>query len=148
MAWRVAEINLEEASLDRVRMKTGAIEYRLGNYEQSTGKKPQTLSYFFCVWPWLKHAVIANRPRVYLLYVVGAIAAAWALAPRVARMRVLLGFVTGCLAVAWAVSMLDGVEAGRHLTVFNFLLDLVVCADIGFAVHRCFSWRSCDAETE
>jgi hypothetical protein len=140
-----------------VRMITGALEHRLGNYEQATGRKPQGLSYFFCVWPPLKHAIIANRPRVYLIYILAVIAAAWCLAPRVERMHVLLGFMTGCLAIAWAVPMLGGVDAGRHLTIFNFILDLVVCADVGFAVHLLLRIRQrgklapttpCDAETE
>jgi hypothetical protein len=135
LAWRMAEINLGEASLDRVRMKTGALEHRLGNYEKSSGKGPQALSYFFCPWPAVKHAIIANRPRVYLIYILAVIVAAWTLAPRVERMPALLGCVTVCLAVAWAIPMLGGVDAGRHLTIFNFLLDLVVCADVGFAVH-------------
>jgi hypothetical protein len=135
LAWRMAEINLEEASLDRVRMKTGALEHRLGNYQKSTGKGPQALSYFFCLWPSVKHAIIANRPHVYLIYILAVIVGAWMLAPRVERMPVLLGCLTVCLAVAWAIPMLGGVDAGRHLTIFNFILDLVVCADVGFAVH-------------
>lgn len=136
LAWRVAEINLTEASYDRVRMKTGATEHRLGNYEQSVGKPPQSLSHFLGVWPAMKYAVISGRPFVYLGWILAVIGAAWAFAPRIPRMRILLTAFTGCLAVAWAIPMLDGLDAGRHLTIFNFLLDLLVCADIAFVVYR------------
>jgi hypothetical protein len=33
-AWTVARGNLDESSLDRVRMTTGTTEHRLGNYEE------------------------------------------------------------------------------------------------------------------
>jgi hypothetical protein len=136
LAWGVAKVNLYEASIDRLRMKDGNREHRLGNYEESTGKKPQALSNFFCVWPVVKHAIISGRPRVFLAWIVAVIAVAWALAPRSAGMRVLLAFITASLVVAWMIGMLDGLDGGRHLTVFNFLLDLVVCADVAFAVRR------------
>jgi hypothetical protein len=133
LAWRVAEVNLYEASIDRLRMKMGAQEHRLGNYERATGKEPQALSYFFCAWPVLKHAVISGRPLVFLAWILAAAGAAWWLAPPVPRMRVLLAFLTLCLAVAWIIGMLDGLDAGRHLTVFNFLLDLLICVDVSFS---------------
>jgi hypothetical protein len=136
LAWRLAEINLTEASFDRVRMKTGALAHRLGNYEKSAGKAPQALSHFLGVWPAIKHAIISGRPLVYLAWIIAVIGAAWATAPPVPRIRILLFAFTACLAVAWAIPMLDGLDAGRHLTVFNFLLDLMVCADVGFVVFR------------
>jgi hypothetical protein len=136
LAWKMAKVNLDEASIDRLRMKEGTREHRLGNYERSAGKMPQALSYFLCAWPVAKHAIIGGRPVVYLVWIIAAIVAAWSLAPRVPRMRVLLAFMTACLAVAWLVGMLDGLDAGRHLTVFNFALDLLVVADFGFMVRR------------
>jgi hypothetical protein len=136
LAWHLAEINLTEASFDRVRMKTGAIEHRLGNYEKSVGKPPQALSHFLGVWPAAKHAVISGRPFVYLAWIIAVIGAAWALAPPVPRIRILLLTFTACLAVAWAIPMLDGLDAGRHLAIFNFLLDLLVCAEVGMLVQR------------
>ena len=108
LAWRIAEINLTEASFDRVRMKTGAIEHRLGNYEQSVGKPPQALSHFLGVWPAIKHAVISGRPIVYLAWILCVIGAGWALAPDIPRIRILLATCTACLVVAWAIPMLDG----------------------------------------
>lgn len=135
-AWLIARINLTEASFDRVRMKTGALEHRLGNYEKSVGKPPQTLSHFLGVWPAARHAVISGRPYAYLIWIITVIGAAWALAPRVPRMWILLLTFTACLAVAWAIPMLDGLDAGRHLAIFNFLLDLLVCGEAGFLAHR------------
>jgi hypothetical protein len=52
IAWRMLMIHLDEGSLDRVRVKTGDLAHRLGNHERSTGKPPQTLSHFFCFWPY------------------------------------------------------------------------------------------------
>jgi hypothetical protein len=139
-AWKIASINLDEASRDRVRMMTGQVEHRLGNYERSTGKPPQALSQFFCVLPVIKYAFVAGRPRTYLAYILVVIGLLWILAPPVERIKPLLGFVTGSLALAFLVSMLDGVEGGRHLIIFNFILDLVLCADIGLAAQR--FWES------
>jgi hypothetical protein len=46
------------------------------------------------------------------------------------------------VSVAWAIPMLDGVDAGRHLVIFNFMLDLIVCADLGLAGHALLNSRS------
>jgi hypothetical protein len=35
-----------------------------------------------------------------------------------------------------AVVMVDGVDSGRHLMIFNFLLDLVAASVAAFAVDR------------
>jgi hypothetical protein len=135
-AWHVARVNLEESSLDRVRMKTGTIEHRLGNYEASAGKPPQTLSRFFCIWPSFKTAIIGDRPVVYLIYILVAVGAAWILAPPVARMRILLLIFTAMIILTFAVAMLDGVDAGKHLMIFGYLIDLTVCADATFAAWK------------
>jgi hypothetical protein len=139
LAWRMLIIHLDEASLDRVRMKTGTLEHRLGNYEMATGKPPQSLSHFFCFWPAVKHSIIARRPRLYLVYILGLVAAAWLLAPRAQGMRALLATVTAMLAVSMLVVMVDGLDSGRHLMIFNFLLDLVAAGVATFAVHRLLS---------
>jgi hypothetical protein len=126
-AWHMMKIDLDEASIDRLSMKIGAQEYRLGNYERSTGKPPQSLSQFFCLWPILKHSVISGHPRIYLGYILSVIAAAWLLAPRLPGMRWYLGIVTAMLVVSFAAVMVDGVDSGRHLQMFKYLLDLLVC---------------------
>jgi hypothetical protein len=56
IAWRMLMVHLDEGSLDRVRMRTGNLAHRLGNYEKSTGKPPQALSHFFCFWPYVRSA--------------------------------------------------------------------------------------------
>lgn len=135
-AWRLAEINLTEGSRDRVRMRTGAIEHRLGNYERSSQKPPQSLSYFFCIWPVIKEAAIAGRPCIYLTWILIVLCAAWTLAPRIPGIRLVLTFFSGAMVVAWGITMLDGLDAGRHLLIFNFLLDLLVCADVSLLIER------------
>lgn len=133
-AWTMTGMNLIDGSLDRVlRVKTGLIDYRLSNYDRSAGKPPRTLSQFFAWWSLAKHALIADRPYVYLAYILVAVALAWVLAPPLERLPMLLTLTTLALAMEWAVSLLDGLDANRHLTVFNYLLDLFVCADILFA---------------
>jgi hypothetical protein len=117
-------------------MKTGNLPHRLGNYEKATGKPPQTLSHFFCFWPAIKYSVIADHPRIYLVYILVMVAAAWIFAPDVVGMRSLLAIVTAMLTGSVAAVMSDGVDSGRHLIIFNFLLDLVVVAVATFAVDR------------
>jgi hypothetical protein len=135
-AWYMMKISLDEASLDRVRMKIGTKEYRLGNYERSTGRAPQSLSGFFGIWPILKGSVIGGHPRRHLLYILVIIAAAWWSAPRRPGMRWLIGILTGMLVISFATSLTDGVDAGRHLQVFNYLLDLTVCGVAASAWER------------
>jgi hypothetical protein len=136
LAWRMLMIDLDEASLDRVRMKTGTLEHRLGNYERDTGNAPQSLSHFFCFWPGVKHAVIAHHPRVYLAYILGVMIAPWLLAPRMPGMRALLASVTAALAISLLIVMMDGLDSGRHLMVFNYVLDLLAAAAVTFVVYR------------
>ncbi len=133
-AWTMTRVNLVDGSLDRVlRVKTGRIDYRLSNYDRSAGKPPGALSESFAWWSMAKHALIADRPFVYLTYILVAVLPAWLLAPSLKRLSVLLTLVTLALGMEWAVSLLDGLDANRHLTVFNYLLDLFVCADIVLA---------------
>ena len=135
-AWYMMKIDLDEASIDRVRMKIGEREYRLGNYERSIGKPPQSVSHFFGLWPALKHRLISGHPQTYLVYILAVIAAAWLLAPRWPGMRWFLGIFTAMLMVSFAVVMTDGVDGGRHLQMFNYLLDLLVCGVAAFIAER------------
>jgi NADH:ubiquinone oxidoreductase subunit K len=132
-AWHVTEVNLDKASLDRVRMKTGAVQHRLGNYERTLGKKPQALSYFLCPLPLLKAALVADRPNIYLAYVLFNLGLFGILIRRVPRARVLLSLICVFLALQWRVCLLDGVASGRHLLLFNFVLDVVSCLNLGIA---------------
>jgi hypothetical protein len=135
-AWRMMMVSLDEGSLDRVRMKTGAREHRLGNYEYGAGKPPQALSYFFAMWPAAKYRLIAGRPLVYLAYMVVVFALFWLWSPKVRGMRLWCGIITLGAAAEWAVSLMDGGDAGRHLVLYNLVLDLVLCCVVVFAVWR------------
>jgi hypothetical protein len=135
-AWLIARENLDEASMDRVRMRMSGVPHRLGNYEESEGKPPQAISHFFTVWAALKNAIFGGRPAAWLAYILLVIALAWTLAPPGRPMRMVLAIVTLSLAVEFAICMLDGADGGRHLTLFSFLLDLLVCCDVVFAVRR------------
>jgi hypothetical protein len=135
-AWLIARGNLDEASMDRVRIRMSGVPHRLGNYEESTGKSPQAISRFFTVWAAFKDAIFGGRPLVYLAYILIVVALAWILAPPLKHMRLLLAIVTMSLAVEFAICMLDGADGGRHLTLFGFLLDLLVCCDVVFAVRK------------
>ena len=126
-AWYMMKIGLDEASLDRVRMKIGEKEYRLGNYERSTGKPPQSLSHFFGLWPAIKHALISGHPRRFLAYILAVTAGAWLLAPRRPGMHWFLGIVTTMLVLSFGMILAEGTDGGRHLQMFNYLLDLMVC---------------------
>jgi hypothetical protein len=135
-AWLIAHENLDEASMDRVRIRMSGVAHRLGNYEESLGKPPQTISHFFTLWAAIKDAAFGARPLVYVAYILIVIVVAWLLRPPGGPMALLLAMMTLSLAVEFGISMLDGADGGRHLTLFNFLLDLVVCCDIVFAARR------------
>ena len=135
-AWLIARENLDEASMDRVRIRMSGVPHRLGNYEESLGRPPQTVSHFFTVWAGVKNAIFGNRPLVYAAYILAVIGFAWILAPPGRAMRLLMAIVTVALTVEFAICMLDGADGGRHLTLFSFVLDLMVCCDIVFAVRK------------
>jgi len=124
---------LSEGSLQRVRMKVGEREYRLGNYARSAGRPPEAQSRFLDSWSQLKGAIFGNRPVLYLAYGIGLVVALWAmvlrqpanLRPRVAT---LVCTLAGMLALAAVIVIFDGVENGRHLFLFNAILDITVCA--------------------
>ena len=84
----------------------------------------------------MKDAIFGDRPLVYLAYILIAVAFAWIAVPPGGPMRLLLAIVTAALALEFAISMLDGADGGRHLTLFGYLLDLLVCCDVVFAARR------------
>ncbi|HVW11522.1 MAG TPA: hypothetical protein VHC90_23215 [Bryobacteraceae bacterium] len=135
-AWIIARENLDEASMDRVRIRMAGVPHRLSNYEESQGKPPQAISHFFTVWPALKNAVFGARPLLYAFWIIAVIAAAWILAPRDPNLYLLLAIITTALAAEFAICMLDGADGGRHLTLFNALLDFLVCGDAVLAARR------------
>lgn len=135
-AWLIARENLDEASMDRVRIRMSGVPHRLSNYEESLGKPPQAVSHCFTVWAALKDALFGGRPLAYLAFILLVVLCAWILAPPGPPVRLLLALVTLALAVEFAICMLDGADGGRHLTLFGFLLDLLVCCDAAFAVLR------------
>ena len=135
-AWLIARENLDEASMDRVRIRMSGVPHRLGNYTEAQGAPPQAISHFVTVWAAIKDVVFGDRPIVYLAYILLTIIAAWMLAPPDRHMRLLLAMITLALAAEFAVCMLDGADGGRHLTIFSYLLDLLTCADIVFAACR------------
>jgi hypothetical protein len=143
-AWFMLMLNLDSASGDRVLNKMSGNETHAGNFEKASGKPAFTRSRFFMLWPAVKHRLTAGKPRVFLAYIVGLITLAWWLAPRRPGMRALLAIFVAMLAFSLGTSMMDGLDAGRHLQIFNFLLDLLACGTAAFAAERFSlrSWRS------
>jgi hypothetical protein len=80
--------------------------------------------------------VFGARPVLYAAWIVAVIAFAWISAPPGWRMCLLLAILTVALAAEFAICMLDGADGGRHLTLFNALLDFLVCCDAVFAAGR------------
>jgi hypothetical protein len=147
-AWIIARENLDEASMDRVRIRMAGVPHRLSNYEESQGRPPQAISHFFTLWPALKNAAFGARPILYGLWILAVIAIAWILAPRDGRMRLLLAIFTTALAVEFSICMLDGADGGRHLTLFNALLDFLVCCDVVLGARRRLLKPEATSDTE
>ena len=122
---------LAEGSLQRVRMQIGARQYRLGNYEKSVGKPPEAQSHFLDLWSDSKAAVFGNRPMLYACYAAGLLAALWILSVR-ARVTALAAIWTAMVALAAVLVMFDGVDTGRHLFLFNAMLDMTACGLLCF----------------
>lgn len=124
--------DLEEASLERIRMKIGDRAYRLGQYEPGAGRAPEQQSEFFTPFSRLKRTLLGGRPWAYLTYIVGLLALLWTGAYRNTRNRprALVGVSvwTALLPAAFGPAFFDAVDTGRHLLLFNALLDLGVCA--------------------
>jgi len=135
-AWIIARENLDEASMDRVRIRMAGVPHRLSNYEESQGRPPQAISHFFTPWPAMKNAVFGARPILYALWIITVIVIAWLVAPSDPRLRLLLAIITMALAAEFSICMLDGADGGRHLTLFNALLDFLVCCDVVLAARR------------
>jgi hypothetical protein len=122
---------LAEGSLQRVRMQIGGRQYRLGNYEKSEGKAPEAQSHFFDFWGDLKAAVFGNRPVLYGCYAAGLLGALWILSVR-ARVPAIAAVWTAMVALAAVLVMFDGVDTGRHLFLFNAMLDMTACGLLCF----------------
>ena len=147
-AWLIARGNLDEASMDRVRIRQGGVAQRLGNYPETLGKPPQTISHFLTVWASIKDAIFGARPLLYAEFIIAVIAMAWILAPPGRPMQLLLAIVTLSLAGEFVISMMDGADGGRHLLLFTYLLDLLVCADAVFAIRRFVLKPEATSDTE
>jgi hypothetical protein len=122
---------LAEGSLQRVRMQMGTRQYRLGNYEKSAGKAPEAQSHFFDFWSDIKAAAFGNRPVLYGSYAAGLLAALWVLSMR-ARLVAIAAVWTAMVVLAAVLVMFDGVDTGRHLFLFNAMLDMTVCGLLCF----------------
>jgi hypothetical protein len=117
---------LDEGSLQRVRMQIGTRQYRLGNYEKSAGKPPEAQSHFFDFWGDLKTAMFGNRPVLYGCYASGLLGVLWILARR-GGVTAIAAIWTAMVALAAVLVLFDGVDTGRHLFLFNAMLDMTVC---------------------
>lgn len=123
---------MEEGSLQRVNRKVGQREFRLGNYPKSSGRPPGAQSRFFDAWSAFKAALFGNHPVPYVAYAAGLVAALWTLVLRLPgnlrpRAVLLAGALSGMLIVAAITVTFDAVETGRHLFLYNALLDVGVC---------------------
>ena len=128
---------LDEGSLQRVRMKIGTRAYRLGNYAKTVGLPPEAQSHFLDYWSSLKVAVFGGRPALYAAYAAGLLAALWTLALRQpaklrARLASAAAIWTAMAALAAVLVLFDGIDTGRHLFLFNAMLDMTACALLCF----------------
>ena len=128
---------LAEGSLQRVRMQIGARQYRLGNYEMNTGEPPEAQSHFMDFWTSWKAAAFGNRPWLYGAWALALLAVSWILAlrqPHKFRRRVvaLTAIWTTMVLLAPLLVLFDGVDTGRHLFLYNAMLDMTVCGLLGF----------------
>jgi hypothetical protein len=122
---------LAEGSLQRVRMQIGTHQYRLGNFEKRVGKPPEAQSHFLDFWSDLKAAMFGNRPVLYGCYAAGLLAALWIFCLR-ARVTPIAAIWTSMVALAAVLVMFDGVDTGRHLFLFNAMLDMTACGLLCF----------------
>lgn len=119
---------LTEGSLQRVRMQIGGREYRLGNYEKTTGRPPEAQSHFLDFWTEWKLAAFGHRAILYAAWAAALLAILWILAARRGKKLVAPAAIwTTMLVLAAVLVMFDGVDTGRHLFLFNAMLDMTVC---------------------
>ncbi len=133
VTWHALLQALTEGSLLRARMTIGRNEFRLGNYAYATGYPPGSQSHFLDVWTTVKTALFAWRPRVYLGYMLGLLGTLWFLILRKPPYRkkqgaLLCASLTSMIFLALFLVLFDGVDTGRHLFLFNSLLDICACA--------------------
>lgn len=137
MTAQVFKYVLAEGSLQRARMKVGPREYRLGNYPRDAARPPEAQSHFLDFWSQWKAALFGNRPAAYLAYIAMLFAALWTLVLRRATplrlpLAVLASILSAMVALSAAAVLFDAVDTGRHLFLFNTLLDMTACALIAF----------------
>jgi hypothetical protein len=133
IAWLVFRNVLTEGSLQRVEMQTGQRQVRLGNYEKSAGKPPEAQSHFLDFWNDLKTAAFGNRPLLFACCIAVLVAALWILAfSRSARVIAIAAMWTTMLATAALLVMFDGIDTGRHMFLFNAMLDMTACGLLCF----------------
>lgn len=132
---------LADGSLQRVRMQIGARQYRLGNYEKDTGEPPEAQSHFLDFWTDWKAAAFGNRPWLYGAWAVALLVMLWTLALRLSpkirpRVTALTAIWTTMVVAAPLLVLFDGIDTGRHLFLFNAMLDMTVCGLVGFIPAR------------
>lgn len=130
---------MDEGSRIRAEMTIGETEYRLGNYAREAHVAPRGQSHFLDVWTGMKSLAFAGRPLVYVGYALMVLAELWTIAARLsgnARKRAMLlaGSLTWLIVLAPVVVLSDGVDTGRHLFLYNAILDLALCAIVGMLV--------------
>jgi len=132
---------LADGSLERVRMQIGPRQYRLGNYEKGTGKPPEAQSHFLDFWTSWKTAAFGNRPLLYAAWATALLAALWTLVLRLPvdvrpRIVALAAIWTAMVLLAPLLVLFDGIDTGRHLFLFNAMLDMTVCGLVAFFRSR------------
>jgi hypothetical protein len=142
VTWYTTLQALDEGSRIKVRMTIGATEYRLGNYPRAARYAAQAQSGFLDVWTGIKTLVFAGRPRVYLAYALALLAALWFVSRRrfgqtrsAEALLVSTSFIA-LLVVAPLLVLSDGVDTGRHLFLFNAILDVSLCVLLGMVFSR------------
>lgn len=137
---------LDEGSLQRVRMKIGARQYRLGNYEKTAGKPPEAQSHFFDLWCDFKVVIFGGQPFVYACYTAALLGILWILTlrqpeTRRARLVALAAMWTAMIALAAMLVMFDGIDTGRHLFLYNAMLDMTLCGLLAFVWSAPSRWN-------
>lgn len=127
--------------------------YYLGNYDQSTGKPPGTITYKFSGWSQWKVEYI---PRTlswfisfYLIYMAGLSVLWWKTSSRRFRLTMEMLVAVALAGIfSYVVPLIGDGEAdlGKHLFMFNVCFDLMVVSIItgaayGIAKANSVSWR-------
>ncbi|MCC6859037.1 MAG: hypothetical protein IT158_10765, partial [Bryobacterales bacterium] len=118
---------------------------RQGNYDRGAGRPPYAMSYYFALWSIAKYQVLGRRPVAYLMFflipagVLAAMAARRRLPPGMAGAALVMAAMA---AVELAIGTLgDAAEITRHLTIYNFLSDVLFVAALAALVYGAGSRR-------